>query len=559
MSQRCQIYTRMIYAIRFTGMLLIGVWVSVPLSAYSAAGCVTCHVDKTHGFSKGHASGSERCTLCHRGDAAAQTKTDAHQGLLGFPGNLSNAQQACGSCHPKQVSSVLKSFMHSGKGMVHVTRQVVDEPGEAKGSADLSHLGRTPADTLLRKLCAGCHLGQDKKQHALDAVKDRGGGCLACHINAYPESGHPQLTLKVSDERCFGCHSRSARISLNYAGLAELTESAIGPENLHTLGRLSDGRLVKRKTADIHHQAGMSCIDCHTVKGLMGSAHGMRHREEAVDVACADCHDNRSQRVRIEHWPADTAGFLNRIPFEHGAQREFLKTGRFGTPIWNVEITTDPKSGSELFYMHRKNGGKRLRIPQMSAASHPLAREHERLTCAACHAQWAPQCYGCHLSFTEGQRQWDHVERRATQGRWQQKRWDFRHDLPTLGVTADNRVSPFIPGMIFTIDHPQWEQTKFRRLFASISPHTVGKSRSCESCHRAPLALGLGQGHLLTLHGKRGFKSRRDALVDGLPADAWTEWDAPRPGVGTRDGERSFSSNEIKRVLNVEIPRSSKR
>jgi hypothetical protein len=286
----------------------------------------------------------------------------------------------------------------------------------------------------------------------------------------------------------------------------------------------------------------------------MGSAKGFRHREDAVDIACADCHDNRSERFRNDNWPSEYAGFLERIPFEHGAKREFLKTERFGSPIWNVEITTDSESGSELFYMHRKNGGKRLRIPQISAASHPLAREHERLTCSACHARWAPQCYGCHLNYIEGQRQWDHVEKRATKGRWQQKRWDFRTDLPTLGVTADNRVSPFIPGMIFTIDHPQWEQPKFRRLYASISPHTVGESRSCRSCHRAPLALGLGEGQLVKLHGKWSLKPQRDALLDGLPADAWTGLDSSRPGVGTRDGERSFDRGELERVLDAEIP-----
>ena len=193
----------------------------------------------------------------------------------------------------------------------------------------------------------------------------------------------------------------------------------------------------------------------------------------------------------------------------------------------------------------------------MSSANHPLAREHERLSCSACHARWAPQCYGCHLRYTEDQRQWDHLEQRATPGRWQQKRWDFRHDLPTLGVTADNRVVPFIPGMIFTIDHPQWRERKFRRLFASIAPHTIGAARSCESCHRAPLALGLGAGQLVAINGKWEFAPRRHALVDGLPADAWTSWHASQAGVGTRAGERSFSSEEIERVLNAKIPRSS--
>ena len=525
-----------------------------PLLGHADENCIACHFNMTRGFSLGHAFGAKQCTICHGGKATFTEKSQAHLGLFAFPGNLSNATKTCGACHQDQVTSVRNGFMHSGKGMVRVTRKVFGEPVDCAGKDDLSHLGNTPADTLLKKLCASCHLGHDKQSHSLDAVKDRGGGCLACHINAYPPNAHPALSVKVSDARCFGCHSRSARISMNYAGLAEVEDNALKREDVSTLGRLQDGRLVKSKPADAHHKAGMSCIDCHTGRGLMGSAEGMLHQEEAVDISCRDCHANHSPRLHLDFWPQELSGFISRIPFEITSNRQFLITERFGTPLWNIEVNTEEDNDSEILYLHRKNGGGRIQIPQYSQQHHSLAQEHHRLTCEACHAQWAPQCYGCHLSFTSQRRQWDHTKARATPDRWVQRRWDFRQHLPTLGVTANNRIAPFIPGMILTIDHPTWDQPLFRRLFASTSTHTTGRSRSCESCHRSPLALGLGQNKLVHKEGRELVETNDDVLIDGLSADAWTGISRPRPGKGTRPGERSFTQAEIQRILEAELP-----
>ncbi|MDJ0872766.1 MAG: hypothetical protein QNJ87_13480 [Gammaproteobacteria bacterium] len=521
--------------------------VSVSEAAAEVSGgtCTACHTGKTAGFSAGHAFGSERCTVCHQGDADAADKVSAHRGLVAFPGNLSNAGQVCGRCHGEQVENVVHGLMHSGHGMVQTTRRVFGEDTAAAGA--LTKLGDSPADTLLRKLCASCHLGHDKERHALNPLKDRGGGCLACHLNGYPDHGHSALTARVSDQRCFGCHSRSARIALSYAGLAEVDKQGAAGIAADTLLRLADGRIVAREAADIHHRAGMSCIDCHTARGLMGWAKGAEYQEQAVDIACVDCHANRAARLRLGDWPTDLGGRLGAVPFETRADQPFLVTQRLGTPLWNVEISDD--STQETFFLHPKNGGARLRIPQLSAASHALAAEHQRLTCNACHAQWAPQCYGCHLRYTRKGRQWDHMERRGTPGRWHQRRWDVSRGLPTLGVTAEGRISPFIPGMILTVEHPDWGAPRFRRFFAATAPHTVGRARSCASCHRSPVALGLGRGHLSHSTTDWLFEPVRKPAPDGLPADAWTSLGAERPGEGTRPGERSFNQAEIQRIL----------
>jgi predicted CXXCH cytochrome family protein len=427
--------------------------------------------------------------------------------------------------------------MHTGANMVGVTRFVFDEQSAPTAAGMLSALGHTPADTLLRKLCASCHLGHDKTQHRLDSPF-RGGGCLACHLGGYPEEAHPALTTRVGDERCFGCHARSSRISLSYAGLAEVDADTPGVDAGR--GRLRDGRLVQHRAADLHHRAGLSCIDCHTKRDVMGPDAAPSGREQAVDIACSDCHLNRSARVRVDALPPATRA---RIPYAVPAAAELLVTARHGTPLWHIEVR------EHALLLHRKVNGGVVQIPPYTAASHALQAQHARLTCSACHSQWAPQCYGCHQRYDPDGAQWDHVAQRSTPGRWESRRANVRNDLPPLGVTAAGQIAPFVPGMILTASHPAWSRPKFRRLFAAISPHTSGRARSCASCHRSPTALGLGRGTLRRDGEGWEFAPRQPILDDGLPADAWTALDREQPVVSTRIGDRSFTRQEMLRVL----------
>ena len=503
-----------------------------------------CHPLQSDGFAPGHNFGTRSCTPCHRGDGQTDNETDAHRGMLAFPGNPDNADFACGGCHPSQVSGVRNGFMNTGKGIVAITRQVFgDEPQHEPSFASLGHW---PADSLMRKLCASCHLGHNRTAHRLGSPR-RGGGCLACHINAYPRTAHPGLTTKIKDRRCFGCHSRSARVSLNYYGLAEADRPAGPDAGASNLLRLNDGRLVERKDADVHQKAGMSCIDCHTGPGLMGSAEGLRYAREAVDIQCADCHRSARAPIRLKDWPQEYAGYKARLSFPADAEQPFLRTERKGTPLWNLEVE------GERLWLHRKLSGGRIEIPQYRSSSHPLEEDHIRLSCEACHSRWAPQCYGCHLEYVPDEQQWDHRLGRLTPGRWREYRWGVESAEPILGVTADGRIHPFVPGMILMIEHPRWKQPRFHRLFAATSPHTTGKARDCESCHRSPRTLGLGAGRLFRCADGWHFEPRRPALQDGLPADAWTALPGNQVGASIREDDRSLSNQEILRVLDARL------
>lgn len=435
------------------------------------AGCVACHADMQTGFSPGHTFAADNCTACHSGDATAATEDAAHTDLVAYPGNLDTAEQACGNCHADRVESVTNSLMHTARGMVHKTRMTLEGAAGPVESQNLQSLGHGVADSMLRKQCASCHLGQEKTSHALNVTADRGGGCLACHINSHPENAHPMLTTDISDGRCFGCHSRSARISLSFPGLAETEASD---------KRLADGRPVTQLAADVHYLAGMRCTTCHSGDDLMGDAGDALHQREAVAAACIDCHEEHEDDAR-----------------------------------------------------------------------------HSRLTCAACHSQWAPQCYGCHMEYDEDGEQWDHVDRQVTAGRWQDRRWDIRNVEPPLGVNAQDQIEVFVPGMIMTVAHPSWTEDKFVRMFAPLSPHTTGKSRSCESCHRESAALGLGEGTITIIDDELVFEPANELLEDGLPADAWTNIDNTLGGRAPLPGQRPFTQQEMQTIREVDLQQDS--
>jgi hypothetical protein len=512
-------------------------------------GCITCHATKQSGFVAGHAFAADNCVSCHAGNNTADTEEAAHAELISFPGDLGNAERTCGNCHAERVASVTDNLMHTGHGMVDVTRRIIENKKAPDHDANLQSLGHGVADSMLRKLCASCHTGQSKKVHQLDVMRDRGGGCLACHINSYPPDAHPSLTTQVSDARCFGCHSRSGRISLSYAGLAEVDETTpAGPDTeLKLRSRLPDGRRVQRKPADVHYLAGMGCIDCHTSVGLMGDAANARHQSQAVDIACVDCHENDSRRIGLDEWPALMSLFKRRLPFLVDTTTRFLATAKNSTPLWHIELRPDGA------WLHTKNTARVLKIPELNPAYHSEDADHVRLKCVTCHSQWAPQCFGCHMEYQADGVQWDHVEQIETAGRWHEERSQFRNELVTLGVDGNNRIAVFVPGMIMTVAHPDWEDEKFIREFAPLSPHTTGAARSCDSCHRSSEAMGLGQGDLYEHGGGYRFTPSQEKLQDGLPGDAWTDLEGPSRIQTGAKGQRPLNKDEIEAMLGAPL------
>jgi len=149
-------------------------------------------------------------------------------------------------------------------------------------------------------------------------------GCTKCHIQScdschkdfasYP--GSPEHGKKVEMDTCVECHH--SRAGVNYVGYLGSHEK-------------------KGPSADIHHQLGLNCTDCHTPSEIHGDGEVYSSEKEAVKVRCEDCHNSP------------------------------------GKVINGMEVT------------------------QFSTET-PAHKIHEgKLDCSACHAGWMQTCYNCHL------------------------------------------------------------------------------------------------------------------------------------------------------------------
>jgi hypothetical protein len=512
--------------------------------------CLSCHDYQREDFSPMHPFAYAGCTVCHGGDAQAQTLPQAHKDMIARPGDLRNEPDLCAGCHPRQMQQVTHSLMNTARGLVRKTREALGEGDHPRIQEGLDSLGHSAADSMIRKLCASCHLSHPLDRTETDVTLLRGGGCSACHIDRRQSGEHPRLTARVGDGRCFGCHSRSGRISLNYVGLAEIeqpTEASVSETALF----LTDGRAVRQVSKDLHYLAGMSCIDCHTGSGVMGRGDNTGFKQQAVDIQCMDCHAAPVRVVSLQRWPAEFPELRRYLEGLKLADRQMPVTRHRGTPLWHIEVRAD---GSRL--LHPKQGGAPLTIPDYRTTEHLHAEEHRRLACATCHSQWAPQCYGCHSQYEPEGRQWDHLLQQQTPGRWRETRWDVRAQLPSLGVDGQGRIRPVTPGMIMQVEHPAWDEPLFRRLFGLSEPHTTGRARTCESCHRTPQALGLGEGVLSKQGGEWHFQPAKGRLQDGLPSDAWTSLDGSLRGQASDGVSRPFTAEEMRRILDVELSQS---
>jgi hypothetical protein len=560
---------------------------NIPAVLGRREGCLYCH-QNIKGFSPAHNPQAIGCISCHSGNPFTLNKTYAHEGMFSIPGNLNEARQSCGSpnCHSDIVDRVNKTIMTTLTGMVSVDRYAFGETKDLNKLHFISQIGHSPADSHLRDLCASCHLGGKKTEFGPVTQLSRGGGCNACHLNYSSKSlsslstykktrsrindtayFHPSLSIKITNEHCFGCHSRSGRISTNYEGWHD---TLLKPDELKdslNYRILEDGRVFVRTRQDIHHEKGMECIDCHTSHEIMGDGNYYLHEEEQTKVTCTDCHfSGKPETKSAEKFDYESQQIVTLRNFDI-KDRKFLVVHKSGYPLVNTYL--NKKDEPELVI---KNLNLILPLnPPAKVCS--AGKGHKTLTCKSCHTSWAPQCIGCHTQYNPDETGYDLLERKDVNGRWDEIPLDYLAELPTLGIKISKdkngdikgTVETFIPGMILTIHKKDInagtsknKNIIFRRLFAPIFSHTITKqSRSCNSCHNDPLALGYGRGKLeFTKQGNSGnwiFTPQYPlSKYDGLPLDAWIGFlETRKEYYSTRINYRPFNIEEQKNILTV--------
>ncbi len=521
--------------------------------------CLVCHQDEAEALAPAHRPPAVGCSDCHAGNPRSFDLDRAHHELELFPGDLATARQRCGRspCHPDPVRTVELSIMTTMRGIIAVNRFAFgerDHPDDGDRITNLASAAPASADGHVRKLCASCHLGTS---HRSTEQRARGGGCAACHLRPSANSTrHPQLRVGMSAAPCTGCHSRSGRIALSYYGWHEGTVADPTLEDEPASSRtLDDGRQVTRSHADVHADAGMTCLDCHTSTGLMGDGHEYDHEAEQVDIACTDCHD-RSGPARVGVLGASEVVALRISRLLDAAEPQVagdaVARSRRGTVLSGVR--PGPGGG---WVVSRRVDGAALPIPALPGDS-AHGELHARLTCQACHTRWSHQCNSCHTGYDPAGEQWDNLDGRVTAGRWVETSGPVLIAAPTLGVGADDRVRPFVPGMPMCVETGSTPR-RCVRLFAPSDPHTTGKSRSCASCHEDGLALGLGRGEVSAATGKWVFSPAPPptgadllpAWSDGVPWDGWTGLEGPGLAAATRTGAHPLGAAEIAALLEV--------
>ena len=597
-------------------------------------GCLACHADVS-GFSASHNPEALGCFSCHGGDPFTLNKNDAHYGMILIPGNLADAERTCGTtdCHPDIVKRVNTGLMATLSGMISVDRFVFDEQNNPDKLTTLPHLGNTAADEHLKNLCVRCHLGNEKDTLGPVAETSRGGGCLACHLNynKHAEKAlnaflkntgdtthlrfHPSVDLNVTNDHCFGCHSRSGRISTNYEGWHETTldaerlktqdtryktqepgtksqeprtknqeprlkipnspegmpsaktqnselsrRDAFGTNSKLQTYRIVEGNRVFRFIQDdVHHRMGMECIDCHHSYELMGDGTLYAHEEDQVDIQCSDCHFDGEPRLLEPHQLDNESAIIASLRFENSAGKKYLATQKRNNPLINTWYKNDTA------FLIGKNSKK---VFAMKPPAGVCSRDnvHSNLNCTSCHAGWAPSCIGCHNEYDRNEPGYNMLANKEQTGSWVEYTGEYNAYLPALGIREEGEkktVIPVIPGMVLTIDLKSFDKKAhdsliFKRLFAPAAPHTTqSEGRNCKSCHNDPVALGFGDGKLdYQIENGKGkwvfFPKYEDNIHDGLPEDAWTGFLTDRTGVtSTRTNVRPFSVEEQKKILTV--------
>ncbi|MGB5434777.1 MAG: hypothetical protein WBM98_02720 [Maribacter sp.] len=508
--------------------------------------CLQCHGNTT-GFSEYHNPQIIGCVSCHLGNGKEMDKDKSHQDMVLIPGNLSNAKETCGKCHPSELSKIEASLMTTNSGIVAVDKFIFGEAETPDDHYHIENIEYTASEKHLRDLCANCHLGAEKTEFGAITTLSRGGGCIACHLNYSTgaetdlveylatdkktlPSIHPATNIFVDDQHCFGCHSRSSRISTNYEGWQETLLDADEVTNKPEYRVLEDLRVYAKMEADVHHSNDMLCIDCHSSHEVMGDGKVYAHEEQAVKLQCSDCHYTKKPQTI----PYDSLDNESLLVFMHRnythSDKPILVAQKDGHPLVNTYMENDT-----AFLIGKKDGKLHEIKPQSEVCSRDNA--HKNVSCATCHSSWTNKCIGCHNVYEpDDPNGFDLLDKKDVTGQWVEHVAEFLTSYPTLGVRESKEgkhFEPAIPGMIMTLDKGSFEHGRvgenvsFHRLYAPNSPHTTTKVvRDCKSCHTDPAALGYGSGELRYSTSKETGEwtfTPEYALNtnDNLPEDAW--------------------------------------
>ncbi len=546
--------------------------------------CESCHkgIEKT---SASHTS----CISCHGGDDRAKDKDTSHRGMYGRnnPAAPETWEKSCGACHRYQLERVQSNLMQTNTGMIKniqltwegddprlfATMQTKSfdasgNPLQLAGVVGLNNL----SGELYRKFCSQCHVG-DESGDVFAA--SHAAGCAACHFpyndrgtyegndrtmrGKRPAAASHALAPLPGNDVCFRCHNRSGRIALSYQGLYDGNNSLV-PTSGGKPGpvMISGARNVVQIAPDVHHAAGMECIDCHTSRDIMGDGYAYENMYLQTEIACEDCHGGATSPPRfsvITRENEEPVRESKRYNMQMRPGMQMILTAK-GRPYSNVFAA----DGNVLLL--GKRSGRIFRSKVITGTPEHTIVGHRRLECHACHSRTVVQCYGCHTRYDKTANGMDFIKKRETPGRFSETE-DYRMLYPfPLALNQRGKISPVTPGCqtFVTVAEPDGTMSRNEYVarykgkpqlrFAPFYSHNTGtRAVGCSECHGNPTFLGFGQ-HVVeggTIQGTLICEKSNDKPLDGFLT--MREGKVKAFSAITRENSRPLSGREVKRTL----------
>lgn len=414
-------------------------------AATKGGACLSCHegieaISDTHDFT---------CVQCHQGDDKATAMAAAHKGMYSNPADGKVVAKTCGTsgCHTDQLHKVETSLMATAAGEINATRYAwgaqdtvdavygVDAVGGLKTIPTQKESGEL-VDDMLRKKCLRCHINSPSPNRLGDY---RATGCAACHMiyantgetmtgdkailaaqkknqeekknskelmadvsGLISKRGYPikhRLTTAIPTVQCVRCHSGN-RVGTEYIGLFEHDYEKMyrSPRYQWNAPLAPYGIDQHTLNADVHYEAGLACIDCHTGTEMMGNGETLAATHEAMEVSCSTCHGTPNSAPKTAAVAAGDdvlkAGAAN--PNYSVRVGDNVAVTVKGTKLGNVKKT------AQGLVLTSKVTGKEHPIPLLKdMASQPVAHTApghiDKMECSACHSAWMSGDFGTHL------------------------------------------------------------------------------------------------------------------------------------------------------------------
>ncbi len=445
-------------------------------------------------------------------------------------------------------------------------------------------------DHYLVKGCPRCHVWNFGSNNTDGDY--RSSGCAGCHVvyhddgrsrSADPQLDHNdpphaqthEITTAIPDNQCEHCHYRGNRIGTMYRGAREKgrlgdpseEESERNTDTIH--GREPGFYLFDEDTSndvdetppDVHHTAGLGCVDCHVGRDVHGDGKLYSAHDYQVGIECEDCHGLPDATIA----PDDDGRFRN--------------TG--GDVLQRVGQDADG------FFMTGSLDGQRHPLTQLTEVTTEVhdAAHIDTLECYTCHTAWTQSCFGCHVtvdlrSCGESKIDGDRLDGAASGTR----SW-VTLDYLGLGMGTDGKITPMAPQekMTFTViaacdpevqtctdgvDGPMPGRRLFDRVvrvtadgllgmgYGPVMPHTTSsESQPCDRCHLREdesntdilsETIGLGSGRFVMLDGAGTAHDLTQVVSD--PGQ-------PIVGLG-HEGTDVLSAEIVERMLIPRVPDS---